>query len=368
MKKKRFMGLATAAAAGVLALTIAGCGGSPATSGSTAGSAEGSSSFKVKMVTDMGGVNDQSFNQLAWEGLQELQDQTGIKVGYTESKQEADYATNLDKAVDDENNLIWGIGFAMASSIRDAAKTNPDVNFAIIDNAFPEKGHVNEETGEEDGLLDNLTGVTFRTQEPSFVAGYIAAMTTTTGKVGFVGGMKSDVLNTFEWGYKAGVAYANKEAGKNVEVTTQYLETFTDAAKGKAAGQKMYSDGCDIVFACAGNAGNGVIDAAKDANKLVIGVDKDQYEQAPDNMLTSVMKNVDTAVIEISKKASKGEEIGGENIELGSSDDAVSISEHHDLMSDDVYTAATDLFAQIKDGKITPPATEDAYNEFVAGL
>ena len=349
---------------------IAGCGGSGnAAKGSAAGSASGSSSdFKVKMVTDMGGVNDQSFNQSAWEGLQKLQKDTGIKTGYTESKQEADYATNLDKAVDDGNQLVWGIGFAMAAAIRTAAQTNPDVSFAIIDNAYPEKGHVNDETGEEDGLLDNLTGVTFRTQEPSFVAGYIAAMTTTANKVGFVGGMKSDVLETFRWGYKAGVDYANKQAGKSVEVVDQYIESFTDAAKGKAAGQKMYSDGCDIVFACAGNAGNGVIESATDANKMVIGVDKDQYDLAPENMLTSVLKKVDQAVIEVSTEASEGKEIGGKNIELSAKDGAVGISEHHDLMAEDTYTTATDLFAQIKDGKITPPGTEDDYNEYVKSL
>ena len=353
--KKGYKGLATAALAGVLALSVAGCGGSPAPAGSEP--AKASSDYKVQMVTDMGGVNDRSFNQLAWEGLQKLNKETGIEVGYTESKQEADYATNLDKAVDAEAQTVWGIGFAMAGAIQDAAKTNPDVHFAIIDNAYPEAD-----------LTDNLTGVTFKTQEPSFVAGYIAAMTSETGKVGFVGGMKSDVLETFNWGFQAGVAYANKAEGKNVEVVSQYIETFTDAAKGKAAGQKMYSDGCDIVFACAGNAGNGVIEAAKESNKKVIGVDKDQYELAPENMLTSVMKNVDQAVIEVSKEAADGEEIGGKNIELSAKDGAVGISEHHDLMSEDVYKTAQDLFQQIKDGKVTPPGTEKDFNDYVASL
>lgn len=363
--KKGYKGLATAALAGVLALSVAGCGGSPAPAGSEP--AKASNDYKVQMVTDMGGVNDRSFNQLAWEGLQKLNKETGIEVGYTESKQEADYATNLDKAVDSDAQTVWGIGFAMAGAIRDAAKTNPDVHFAIIDNAYPEKGH-KDDKGNEDGLTDNLTGVTFKTQEPSFVAGYIAAMTSETGKVGFVGGMKSDVLETFNWGFQAGVAYANKAEGKNVEVVSQYIETFTDAAKGKAAGQKMYSDGCDIVFACAGNAGNGVIEAAKESNKKVIGVDKDQYELAPENMLTSVMKNVDQAVIEVSKEAADGEEIGGKNIELSAKDGAVGISEHHDLMSEDVYKTAQDLFQQIKDGKITPPGTEKDFNDYVASL
>ena len=357
MKKKRLMGFAGVAAACALALAVAGCGGGKAASsnGGSASTGTSGSDYQVTMVTDMGGVNDQSFNELAWDGLQKLTKDTGIKTSYTESKQESDYATNLDKAVDGGNKLVWGIGFAMADAVESAAKQNPDVNFAIIDNAYEKPA-------------SNLTGVTFRSQESSFVVGYIAAMTTQTGKVGFVGGIKSDVLNTFEYGYRAGVAYANKTAGKNVQVTVQYTETFMDAAKGKALGQKLYSDGNDIVFACAGNAGNGVIEAATDANKMVIGVDKDQYDLAPKNMLSSAMKNVDEAVETVSKEAADGKEIGGQNIELGMSDGAVGISEHHDLMSDDVYKAAQDLVQQIKDGKITPPGTEDAFNEYTASL
>ena len=355
MKKKRLMGIAGVAAACALALGLAACGGSKTASNGSGSASAASSDYQVTMVTDMGGVNDQSFNELAWDGLQKLTKDTGIKTSYTESKQESDYATNLDKAVDGGNKLVWGIGFAMADAVESAAKQNPDVNFAIIDNAYekPES---------------NLTGVTFRSQESSFVVGYIAAMTSQTGKVGFVGGIKSDVLATFEYGYRAGVEYANKKAGKNVQVTVQYTETFTDAAKGKALGQKLYSDGNDIVFACAGNAGNGVIEAATEANKMVIGVDKDQYDLAPKNMLTSAMKNVDEAVETVSKEAADGKEIGGQNIELGMSDGAVGISEHHDLMSDDTYKAATDLADQIKAGKITPPGTEKDFDAYVKSL
>ncbi len=142
-------------------------------------------------------------------------------------------------------------------------------------------------------------------------------MTTPAGKVGFIGGMKSDVLETFDWGYQAGDAYANATEGTNVEVVSQYI---------------------------------------------------DQYDLAPENMLTSVMKNVDKAVIEVSTMASEGEEIGGKNIELSAKDGAVGISEHHDLMEPGVYDTAVELFEKIKNGEIEPPATEDAYNDYVATL
>lgn len=328
----------------------------PASSAAESSSAtEPKTAFKVSMVTDTGGVNDQSFNQSSWEGLQKLKADTGAEVSYAESKQESDYATNLDKAVDDNNKLIWGVGFAMGDAILNAAKANPDVPFAIVDNAY-------------DSTPSNLTAVVFRAQEPSFLVGYIAAKTTKTNKVGFVGGIKSGVIDQFEFGYKAGVAYGAKEANKKVDVVSQYAESFSDSAKGKAIASKMFSDGCDIVFHAAGNVGTGVIEAAKDAKKFAIGVDKDQSFLAPDYVLTSAMKLVNKAVEEVSKDVMDGKKIGGTTISLGLTEDAVGIPEEHKLMGDETYKAAIALEQQIKDKKIVPPASEADYKTFVAGL
>ncbi|MFR3451838.1 MAG: BMP family ABC transporter substrate-binding protein [Collinsella sp.] len=193
------MGLALA---GVLALSVAGCGGGDEAKPAGSAPADASADYKVQMVTDMGGVNDQSFNQLAWEACSSSTRTTGIEVGYTESKQESDYATNLDKAVDDGAQTVWGIGFAMAEAIQNTAKTNPDVHFAIIDNAYPEAD-----------LLDNLTGVTFKTQEPFLRGRLYRRHDHPDRKVGFIGGMKSDVLETFDWGYQAGVALRQRHRG-----------------------------------------------------------------------------------------------------------------------------------------------------------
>lgn len=314
------------------------------------------SDFKVSMVTDTGGVNDQSFNQSSWEGLQKLKTETGANISYMESKQESDYATNLDKAVDGNNKLVWGIGYAMANAVLKAAKENPDINFAIVDNAY-------------DQTPPNLTGVVFRAQEPSFLVGYIAAKTTKTNKVGFVGGSKSAVIDQFEWGYKAGVAYGAKEMNKKVSVVAQYAESFSDSAKGKAITSKMYaSDGCDIVFHAAGNVGTGVIEAAKEAKKYAIGVDKDQAYLAPDNVLTSALKLVNKAVDDVSKKVMNGEKVGGTTVNLGLTEDAVGIPTEHKLMGDATYNSAIALEQQIKDKKIVPPATEKDYNAYVKTL
>jgi basic membrane protein A len=349
----------------MMAASVTACGSSTTTSSvaaSAAASAESKASstaakkdFKVAMVTDTGGVADQSFNQSAWEGLQKLKKDTGTEVKYSESKQESDYATNLDKAADDGNNLIWGIGFAMAGAITNSAKQNPDISYAIIDNAY-------------DKTPSNVTGVVFRAQEPSFLVGYIAGKTTKTNKVGFVGGITGVVIDQFEYGYKAGVAYAAKELKKTITVDAQYAESFSDSAKGKAIANKMYSGGCDVVFHAAGGVGVGVIAAAKEANKYVIGVDRDQSSLAPKNVITSALKLVNQAVELVSKDAIAGKEIGGKTFTYGLTEDAVGIPTEHSLIGDATYNAAIALEAKIKDKTITPPANKAEFATYAASL
>lgn len=349
---KGFAGACAVGATGVLA----GCGGSkPEGSGAAATGSAKKDTYKVEMITDTGGVNDQSFNQSSWKGLESLRDKDGWDVSYLESKQEADYPTNLDKAVDDGANLVWGIGFAMADAIAEASQRNPDVQFAIVDSANPSS-------------IANLTGVNFRAQESCFICGYVAARFSKTGKVGFVGGIKSDVIDQFEFGYRAGVDYANKENGTKVECSVQYAESFSDSAKGKSIATKMFSDGCDVVIHAAGGVGVGVIEAAKDADKYAIGADLDQSFLDKDHVLTSALKNVDVAVYDVSKKLMDGDLKGGTNITLGLTEDAVGIPENHDIMGDEIYNAALEVEKKIKDGSIKPPASQEDYDKFVASL
>lgn len=334
---------------GILMGTLVGCGSG--NKSSDAGKSE--SNFKVAMVTDTGGVNDQSFNQSSWKGLQDFEKDTGCKVSYLESKQESDYATNLDKVVDSENNLIWGIGFAMSDAVLKAASTNPDVSYAIVDNSY----------GDETPA--NVTGVMFRAQEPSFIVVYIAGKTTKTDKVGFVGGINSAIIDQFQYGYEAGVLYAAKELGKDIQVDVQYAESFSDASKGKAIANKMFSSGCDIVFHAAGGAGVGVIEAAKENNKFAIGVDCDQAYLAPDNVLTSALKLVNVAVEKLSTDAMNGEKIGGKTYTYGLTEDAVGIPTENKNMDPEVYKAALGVEDKIKDGSIVPPYNKETYDEYI---
>ena len=305
--------------------------------------------MSIAMVTDVGGVNDQSFNQSAWEGLQRAEKDFGIKVAYKESKQDADYGPNMETLTDAGYDLIWGIGFLMGDAIKETAEINPDQKYAIIDFSY------GPETPE------NVTCAVFQEEEPSFLVGYIAGKMTKSNKVGFVGGIKFPLIEKFEYGYMAGVKMANPDA----EVLRQYAESFTDAAKGKAIANNMYQQGADIVFHASGGVGDGVIEAAKEKDAWAIGVDKDQNFLAPDNVLTSAMKRVDNAIYDIGKRLMDGEFGGGQTVVYNLKNDGVGIAPTSDKhVPPAVLKEVDDLVVKIKAGEIVVPATKEAFDAF----
>jgi len=309
--------------------------------------------LKMAMVTDVGGINDDSFNALAWKGHNDAKAQLGFEVSYVESKQESDYAPNFETVMDAGNNLIWGIGFLMTDTIREIAKANPDQLFACIDVNFG------------DDTPANLVGVTFKEQEPSFLVGYIAGKMTKTGKVGFVGGMDFDVIRRFHHGFEAGL----KMAKPDVKFTAVYANSFGDAALGKSIASKMYQDGCDIVFHAAGFTGNGVIEAAKEKNQMVIGVDQDQNRLAPDNVITSACKGVDIAILAEAKALQDGTFKGGQNIVLGLKEGAVGIAPSSDKhVPAEILAEVKELEKKIIAGEIVVPGTEAEVAPFLAAL
>lgn len=311
--------------------------------------------FSVAMITDGGGINDQSFQQSAWEGMQYFSKHTDSRVSYVECPQTSDFLMNMDKLADERTNLIWGIGYKLADTIEQAAKTNPELNYAIADFSFGEN------------TPDNVTGVVFRAEESSFLVGYIAALTTKTDEVGFIGGIRGMVIDQFEYGYRAGVAYGAKKLGKNIDVKVQYAESFTDSAKGKAIAIKMF-DECDIVFHAAGGAGVGVIEGARETNHFAIGVDMDQAYLAPKNVLTSAIKDVGKALNMISSDALNGEKIGGRTFSLGIKEGCVGIPKNNPNMSPHVIQLADELQKKLSEGVITPPGTRVLYDEFMNSL
>ena len=312
-----------------------------------------SAPIKIGMVTDVGGVNDQSFNQSAWEGLQKAKNDLNVKVSYQESKQDADYTANLETLYDAKNGLIWGIGFKMADAVLAAAKQNPKQKYAIIDYSYGAK------------TPPNVIGVMFKAEEGAFLAGYIAAKMSKTGNLGFIGGMSVPIIHSFQYGFKAGAKYANKK----INVFDQYSESFTDAAKGKAIANQMIGKGADVVFHAAGAVGDGVIEAAKEKNKMAVGVDRDQNYLAPKNVITSSMKRVDNAVFNVVKDFTQGKFLGGTTIEYGLKDGAVDIASSTSKMIPSVLLEdVNSLKKKIIEGKIKIPATESAYATFIKNL
>lgn len=308
--------------------------------------------FFVAMVTDGGGINDQSFQESAWRGLKSFSKNTGSRIGYVECQQASDYTVNFDKLADENTNLMWGIGYKLADPVELASKVNPELNYAIADYSFGENSP------------ENITSVIFRAEESSFLVGYIAGLTTKTNCVGFIGGMRGIVIDQFEYGYRAGVAYAAKELKKDITVKIQYAESFSDSAKGKAIALKMF-DECDIVFHAAGGAGVGVIEAAKEKGLYAIGADMDQAFLAPNNVLTSAVKDVGKAVELVSKKHLNGEKIGGKTFSYGMKEGCVGIPKDNPNISNSTKIAVDILERKIIDEEFIPPGTPKAYEDFI---
>lgn len=298
----------------------------------------------VAMITDVAGVNDQSFNQSAWEGLQKAEKELGIEVKYLESKQDSDYATNIETLVDEDVDLILGVGMKLADAIKEGSELYPEQNFVLVD---------------EEIDASNVKNILFKAEESAYLAGLIAGKTTKTNNVGFIGGMELPVIDTFKYGYMAGVKAANPDA----KVQAQYANSFTDQAKGKAIANQMYTNGADIVFTCGGDVGTGAIEAAKENNKFAIGVDRDQSDLAPQNVLTSAIKRVDAGVFETVKSYVNGTFEGGTTTTYGLEENAVGVPDTtKNLVSQDILDLVEETITKLKNKEITVPKNEEEYN------
>ena len=263
-----------------------------------------SGSEKVKhtaaLVTDGGSIDDKSFNQSAWEGLEAWGKENKLEKGvngynYAQSNSDADFTPNINKLIKAKYSTIFGIGYKLAPAIKKTAKQNPKTNFVIIDDVVSGK---------------NVASVTFKSEQSSFLAGVAAAETTKTNKVGFLGGVKSDVITTFEKGFIQGVHAVNPK----ITVDVKYAGSFTKADLGQSMATAMYNNGEDVIFHAAGGTGAGAFTAAKNLAKngkkvWVIGVDQDQKADGAykggNVTLASAVKEVGNAAKDIANKAMK---------------------------------------------------------------
>ena len=305
--------------------------------------------IKVAMITDVAGVNDQSFNQSAWEGLQRAEDELGIEVSYLESHQDADYMQNVETLVDQGTDLILGVGQKLGPTIDEASKLYPEQKFVIVDETF-------------ETMPTNVKSIQFNSEQSGYLVGLVAGKMTKTNNVGFIGGIDMAVINTFKYGFMAGVKAANPDA----EIQTQYANSFTDQAKGKAIATQMYKNNADIVFICGGDVGTGAIEAAKELGKYAIGVDRDQSDLSPENVLTSAIKRVDVGVYEVAKDLKEGIFEGGTTTVYGLNEDAVGIPDTTaNLVSAEILDFVNEQIEKFKSGELTAPKTEEEYKALV---
>jgi len=355
MKKRKF-GLVLTSVLAASAI-LGACGAKdeekPAKENENATSGENNKeAFTVAMVTDTGGVDDKSFNQSAWEGLEAYGKEHGLKQGdgfdYLQSKTDADYETNLNLLIRRDFNLIYGIGYLLKDAVEAVATENPDNQFVIVD---------------EEVAADNVVSVKFKEQEGAFLAGVAAAKMSKTGKIGFVGGMDIPVINRFQAGFVEGAKAVNPD----IEIQQKYTGAFDKADLGKITANSMYSSGVDIIFHAAGATGKGVFSEAKErkkkdpnANVWVIGVDADQYEEGKIDdktnvTLTSMLKGVNSAVIDISNKAKNGEFPGGQTLTYGLAEDGVKLADSRGAIPADVQAVIDEYKEKIVKGEIKVP-------------
>ena len=311
-----------------------------------------SGEYSIAMITDVAGVNDHSFNQSAWEGLEKAKKDLGVEVKYLESKQDADYSTNVETLIDEEVDLIVGVGAKLAPTIEKAAKDYPDQKFVIVDETYEK-------------IPSNVETVLFKAEQSAYLVGLIAGKMTKTNDVGFIGGMDISVINTFKYGYMAGVKTANSKC----KLQSQYANSFTDQAKGKAIANQMISNGTDTIFIAGGDVGTGAIEAIKEANKYAIGVDRDQSDLAPDNVLTSAIKRVDIGVYETVKSFIEGKFEGGSSTTYGLKQRAVGIPDTTSkLVPQDILDYVNEEIKKLESGEVVAPKDEAEYNKYIKNL
>ena len=318
----------------VMCFSLVACGGG---NDDAAQADDGATKIKIGMVTDTGGINDQSFNQSTWEGLSALSTDE-FEIAHLVSKTDADYDTNIQTFIDDGYDLILCTGFKLAEATKKAAEANPDQKFAIIDDASID--------------LPNVACLMFAQEQASYLVGIVAGMASESGVVGYVQGMVSENMNLFGIGFIEGVLSVNPEA-----TVLQYnANSFGDVAAGSAAVKNFVTKGADVVYHAAGGTGAGVITGCQENGIYAIGVDADQSYLAPETVITSAMKRVDIAAQDISMAVKEGTFKGGITM-YDINNGGVDVAPTQDLLTEDMIAAVEAAKADLQSGAIVVSTT-----------
>lgn len=252
--------------------------------------------FRVALILDKGGKDDKSFNAAAFEGANKAKKELKIQLKYVETMDDAAIETTMRSFARKKFDLIVGIGFAMADSVKHLSAQFPEVKFALVD---------------AEVKAPNVRSLLFEEHEGSYLVGAIASLASKTGKVGFLGGMEVPLIKRFQLGFEAGA----KKINPKIKIVTNYVGVASDSwnnpPKAKELALAQYGQGVDVIFAAAGASNYGLFDAAEEKKKFAIGVDSNQNWVKPGLILTSMLKRVDVAVFEVIKEAQSGKFSGG---------------------------------------------------------
>ncbi|HEU5151426.1 MAG TPA: BMP family ABC transporter substrate-binding protein [Iamia sp.] len=303
--------------------------------------------MRVGMVLDIGGVDDDSFNEAANTGLQAAAEDFGVEVTYLEPNEDgSNRAELLRQLATEDYDLVIGVGFLFAEAMGPLAEEFPDVNFAIIDDASLTNA--------------NVTPLVFAEEQGSFLVGAAAALASGTGNIGFIGGVETELIQKFQAGFEAGVEAINADATVDVRYITQPpdFNGFADPASARTIAEDMYDSDIDVVYHAAGGSGEGLFQAAGGADRLAIGVDSDQYQQVEEDIqpciLTSMLKRVDVAVYSAIEDLINDELEGGTPLTFDLANEGVGYATDGGQLDDDIEQLE-ELKQQIIDGEIEVP-------------
>jgi basic membrane protein A len=320
---KKFLALLT-----ILSLLIVGCSSNTAKN-------EEINRVKIGIMLSDVGLGDQSFSDSAFQGLIKAREELNILFDYRELQDTETYEKGLTELVEDGNDVVVGLGFMVQEDIEKVAKKYPEQKFILIDS-------VSE--------LENITSITFKEDEGSFLAGIAAALATKTNKLGFIGGADVPLINKFARGFEQGAKTINSE----IEVSIEYAGDFGNDKLGADIATKMISEGTDVLYAAAGFTGVGVLKEAQSKGVYAIGVDSDQYFYAEKAVMTSMLKKVDVALYQVISDFVNSGEVPKGHIQLGLKENGVDLSQIRVVpFTQQQMMTITDHKQDIIDGKMT---------------
>lgn len=328
--------------------------------------AGGGTNFKAGMVTDAGTIDDKSFNQGTWEGIQRAAEEFSIETNYLKpaGTTEADYLKEIGNLYDAGYKFIVAPGFKFETAIFQAQTKYPDAKFVIIDGS-PHPGDHNVV------VEDNTVSIFYAEEQSGFLAGVATALQLKEGELGFIGGMKVPAVQKFNWGFQQGVTYANDNFDTNCSINAEnviYQGSFDNVAAGQQLAAQMYDKGVKAIFAAAGGVGIGAINEAKTRRTAgeevwVVGVDVDQYAEGiyaegKSAVLTSAMKGIDQSAYDMVVAEKDGKFPGGQILTFNAKNNGVGIPKENPNLDDEVEQKVAQVFKDMQDDKITVAAEQ----------